>query len=238
MSITRTARGALCSAVLVLSLMLVACGGSSAAKTSPFTAPQLIQKASDNFNADTALHFKLTASHIAPGLFAVTQADGDVVRPDKLKLIGADMVLQGLTKNIGIIFVGGIKYADLTGSGTYVLFPTLPDLLTIFSKDQGIGYILSQMQNPTTPVDDTVNGVECWKITGTVTSTLLAPITGSPPATPTKVNTTLWVGQSDYQIHQVTLTGKATDSDTDATVRTFVLSNYNETITIAAPPTS
>ena len=233
------ARGAFWSMLIGLSLIVTACGNnSSTAKVSPYTAPQLIQKASTNFNGDTALHFTLTATHIATGLFAVSQADGDVVRPDKLKLLGADMLSPGLTKNIGIIFVGGQKYADLSGTGSYILFPNLPDLLAIFSPDKGIGAILSQMQNPTTPTDDTVNGVECWKITGTVTSTLLAPITDSAPATPTNVQTTLWVGQTDYQIHQVTLTGKATDSDSDSTVRTFILSNYNETVTIAAPPTN
>jgi len=66
---------------------------------------------------------------------------------------------------------------------------------------------------------------------------LLAPITGNPPTSPTNVQTILWIGQSDNQIHQVTLNGIAANGDTSSTVRTFDLSNYNETVTITAPPT-
>jgi len=230
-------RRLLTGAVAGLFLVLAACGTSTTAKTSPLTAAQLIQKGSDNFAQDNALHFTLTASDIAPGLFAVTKAQGDVVRPDKLQIHGIVEATQGFSTGIGIIFVGPKQYVSLGDTGTYQNTSGLPNLLNIFSTSQGIGAILSQLQNPSTPTDDTVNGVECWKITGTVSSTLLAPITGSPPATPTNVQTLLWIGQSDNQIHQVTLNGKATDTDKDTTVRTFDLSNYNETVTITAPPT-
>jgi lipoprotein LprG len=223
------------SALAGLCLVLAACGSS--AKTSPYTSPQLIQKASTNFAQDSALHFTLTATNIAPGDFAVTQAHGDVVRPDKIEIHGIDEITSGVTAGIGIIIIGSNQYVSFGDTGTYKATNQLPDLLAIFSPSQGIGAILSQMQNPSSPVDDTVNGVDCWRITGTVSSTLLAPITGNPPATPTNVKTTLWIDQNDYQFNQVVLDGVAATGDTPNTTRTFVLSRYNETVTITAPPT-
>lgn len=223
---------------IVLACTLAACGGGGSAMTSPYTSAQLIQKANTNFGNDSALHFTLTATGIQPAEVAVTQAHGDVVRPDKLEIHGLDLVSQGVTAGIGIIFINGKQYLSLGDTSTYTVTTTLPNLLNIFSSTQGIGAILNQLQNPSNPTADTVNGVACWRITGTVTSTVLAPITGSPPTTPTDVKTTLWIGQSDFQIHQVTLAGMAAQSDTPNTVRTFDLSMYNETVTISVPPTS
>jgi hypothetical protein len=222
-------------ALLSLTTLLVACSGSSA--TSPYTAEELVQKANVNFAQDSALHFTLTAKNIVPGLYAVTQAEGDVVRPDKMKIVGSDMITQGGTVGIGIIFVGTKQYVDLGNTGNYRATNGLPNLLAIFSPTEGIGSILNQLQSPGKPTADTVGGVTCWKVNGTVTSSLLAPITGGSPASSTPVATQIWVGQTDLQIHQVTLTGKAADGDQDNTERTFVLSKFNETIDITAPVT-
>ncbi len=224
------------SALAGLCLVLAACGGGSV-KTSPYTSPQLIQKASTNFAQDTALHFTLASTNIAPGDFAVTQAHGDVVRPDKLEIHGIDEIAAGTTAGIGIIFIGSNQYVSFGDTGKYSTTSQLPDLLAIFSPTQGIGAILSQMQQPSSPVADTVNGVDCWRITGTVPSALLTPITGSAPATPTDVKTTLWIDQNDYQFNQVVLAGVAANGDSPNTTRTFVLSQYNESVTITTPPT-
>jgi hypothetical protein len=214
----------------------VACGGSSTVAKPPFTATEMIQKASVNFAADNALHFTLTADNIAPGLYAVRTAQGDIVRPDRMKITGKSEITKGFLANVGIIIVGQNQYLDAGGTGAYKPTSGLPDLLAIFSANQGIGAILNQFQSPSAPVaaQDAAK-ISCWKITGTVDSTLLAPFTGSTSTTPSPVNATLWIGQADYQIHQVTLQGKAADDDTDQSVRTFTLSNYNEQVTISAP---
>ncbi|MBA3825267.1 MAG: LppX_LprAFG lipoprotein [Ktedonobacterales bacterium] len=233
MQISRWFHSFVLGVLVSLTMLLAACGGSTA--TSPYTAEDLIQKASTNFAQDTALHFTLTAKDIVPGLYAVTAAEGDVVRPDKLKIIGSDMVSKGGTLGIGIIIIGANQYVDLGNIGKYHPTTGLPNLLAIFSPTEGIGSILNQLQSPSKPTADTVGGVACWKVNGTVTSSLLAPITGSSSTISTPVATQIWVGQTDLQIHQVTLTGKAADGDLDTTARTFVLSKFNETIAITAP---
>ena len=235
LSCTRWPRSLALGALLSLALLLAACGGGSTV-TSPYTAEDLVQKANTNFAQDTALHFTLTAKNIVPGIYAVTQADGDVVRPDKLKIVGSDMISKGGTIGLGIILIGSNQYVDYGATGNYRTTSGLPNLLTIFSPTEGIGSILNQLQTPTTPTADTVAGVACWKVDGTVTSSLLAPITGGSASSSTPVATQIWVGQTDLQIHQVTLTGIAADGDQATTARTFVLSKFNETIDITTPP--
>src|SRR5262245_56167127 len=96
------------SVASVFALLLAACGSSS--KTAPFSATEMIQKANDNFGKTTSLHFKLTASNIAPGLYSVTDAEGDVERPDKMKVDGVAEVSKGFTASLGIIFIGDQQY--------------------------------------------------------------------------------------------------------------------------------
>lgn len=227
-------RRAALALLLTLAALLAACS-SGASSSKPPTTAQLIQDASTNFGNDTAIHFTLTATDIAPGNYSVTQADGDVVRPDRLQVTGTDNIRQGISIGIGIIFIGQQQYVDLGGTGKYSVTSGLPDFLLIFDAHQGIGAILTQLQQPSAPTADTANGVASWKITGTVPSTVLAPLTGSTSTVANPVNTTLWIGQSDHQIHQVSLVGQATDGDTSQSTRTFVLSKYNEQVTISAP---
>ncbi len=218
--------------IAITLIFLTACGTTKT--TPPPTATQLLQTASDHFTNDSAMHFHLTASNIAPGLYAVTDAQGDVVRPDKLAAQGSVEVTKGLNAGIGVVFIGQDQYLALGGSA-YTKSTLLPNLLLIFDPNQGIGAILKQVANPSTPVADTVQNLAVWKITGTVPSTTLAPFTGSTSTQSTPIQTTLWIGQSDGQIHQVLLVGQAADGDNPQSTRTIVLSNFNEQVTITAP---
>ena len=56
---------------------------------------------------------------------------------------------------------------------------------------------------------------------------------GMPPGT--MLQTSVCVGKADGLPYQLTVTGQAAKGDTPQTVRSFTISNYNETITIAAP---
>lgn len=235
MFLTRRSLAPFAAVLLGLALMLAACGGSSTAHAPDATT--LIQTANDNFARDNTLHFAITASNIAPGLYSVTDGNGDVMRPDKMKVLGSVEASKGLSVGIGIVIIGTDQYVDLGATGKYMQSNgLLPNLVAIFDPNNGIGAILKQFQNATPPVADTLNGLATWKTTGTVPSTALNPITGSTSTTATPIMTTLWVGQADGQIHQVKLVGNAITGDTDQSTRIFTLSNFNQPVTIAVPP--
>lgn len=220
--------------LIIASIAIVSACSSSTPIKAP-DATKLIQSASTNFNSLSSLHFSLTAQNISPGLYSVTTAQGDVVRPDKLKADANVEPTAGSQIGLSIIFVNNNQYVDIGKIGQFNQTTIFPNLLLIFDKQQGIGGILSQFQSPSAAVADTINGVSTWKITGTVSSVLLNPLTGSTSTTANQLNATLWIGQSDLQMHQVTLVGKAISGDTDKTSRTFTLSNFNESITISSP---
>jgi len=133
------------------------------------------------------------------------------------------------------VFINQQQYLDLGATGKFSKTTILPNLLIIFDSSKGIGAILTQFQKASTATAEDADGVACWKMTGTVDSTVLAPITGSSTATSSPVATTLWIGQNDKQIHKVFLQGKAADDDMNTTERTFTLSNFNANVTITAP---
>jgi hypothetical protein len=226
------------AAVAAIALLLAACG-SSGASTAPQSAAQLIQKASTKFAQDSSLHFTLTTTGAAAGVYDVTSAEGDLQRPDKLQVTsGTDEVSQGATIGFAVIFIGTTQYLDLGKTGKYSITNALPNLLLIFDPNNGIGAILSQFQNPSAATSSTVGGVACWKTIGQVAVSLLAPFTGNSTPGNGTVQTTLWIGQSDGQIHQVQLVGAAASGDTAQTTRVITLSKFNESISIVAPSVS
>jgi hypothetical protein len=234
------AGGPTLSGILVaLVLALAACGTSSAP---PPSSAKLLSDASTRFSGDTSLHFTYNADNIGFGPVAVVQAAGDVVRPDKIKLSGLDEPTKGFTAGVGIVIIGQDQYLDLGGFGNWTKTSALPPLQLIFDPTQGITAILTKLQNPSTATSDTVkidatHSVACWKITGTADSSLLAPLTGGTTTVTTPLQGTLWIGKADSQLYQVKLQGAVTDGDSAASTRTFILSNFGESVTITAPTT-
>jgi len=91
------------------------------------------------------------------------------------------------------------------------------------------------VQNVSQPVDDTVNGVPCWRVTGQLNAKYLAFFTGGGVPAGTMLQTSTCVGKADSLPYQLTVKGRAAVGDTTATTRTFSISNYNEHVSIKAP---
>jgi len=219
----------------IVVLALAACGTST---LPPPPTSTLLTKASTTFNADTSLHLTYTANNIAPGITAVTSASGDLVRPDKISITGVVEPVKNLSASIGLIIIGQDQFLNISGSWSKT--SAFGSLLHIFDTDQGIGGIITKLQSPSKVTAENVkidssHSVACWKVSGTTTAGLLAPITQGSPTDTTPLQTTLWIGQSDNQVYKVDLVGMAITGDSAATDRTFVLSKFGEKVTITAP---
>jgi hypothetical protein len=221
--------------IAVMVLLLAACGTST---PPPPSAGTLLTKASTTFNNDTSFHLTYTATNIAPGITAVTSASGDLVRPDKITMTGVVEPVKNLSASIGLIIIGQAEYVNIEGKWqTTSIFGSL---LHIFDADQGIGGIITKLQSPSKVTAENVkidssHTVACWKVSGTTTAGLLAPITQGSPTDTTPLQATLWIGQSDNQVYKVDLVGKAVTGDSANTDRTFILSKFGEKVTITAP---
>jgi LppX_LprAFG lipoprotein len=233
----RRASWGVCGLIAVLALLLAACGTS----TPPPSASTLLTKASTAFNNDSSLHLTYTATNIAPGITAVTSASGDLVRPDKISITGVVEPVKNLSASIGLIIIGQDQFLNISGSWSKT--SAFGSLLHIFDADQGIGGIITKLQNPSKVTTENVkidssHTVACWKVSGTTTAGLLAPITQGSPTDTTPLQATLWIGQTDGQVYKVDLVGKAITGDSANTDRTFILSKFGEQVTITAPAVS
>jgi len=109
------------------------------------------------------------------------------------------------------------------------------DPRTLTNPDTGIISLVNKLQNVSQPSDDVVNNVPCWRITGQLDAKYLAFLTGGGVPAGTMLQTSVCIGKNDSLPYQISVTGRAAESDTAQTTRSFVLSNYNENVSITAP---
>jgi len=92
--------------LLVLILLLTACGGGSGAPD----AQQLIKRAQDAIKKVTAYHFNLVVDNPGTGgTLVIKMADGDVLVPDKLQA-KAKVLVFGSVIDEQIITIGDKQY--------------------------------------------------------------------------------------------------------------------------------
>lgn len=201
------------------------------------TTQQLLTALQKNFRSVSAFHVVLKVDN--PGSVATAQvqirsANGDVVMPDKVKA-QATVILSGQSVTVNLISVGDNQYITDPITGQWRVIKGVLDPRTLTNPDTGILSLVSKVQNVSKPVDDTVNGVSCWRVSGQLNAKYLAFFTGGGVPAGTMLQTSTCVGKADSLPYQLTVTGQAAVGDTTATTRTFFISNYNENVSITAP---
>ena len=216
----------------LLLLMLAACGGSSS--TAPNSAT-LIKQAQAAIQKVTSYHFNLTVDNPGTGgTLIIKTADGDILVPDKLKA-NANVLILGNVVQVQLITIGSNQYVTDPITNQWQRTTGLLDPRTLSNSNTGVAAILGHIQNPSTPSDANVDGTPCWSIDGTLDAKYLASITGGGAPAGSIVKVTTCIGKSDSLPYQIKMTGVAAAGDTSATVRTFKLSKFNESLTITAP---
>ncbi len=243
-----TARHALTCAVLCIASILFMTGCSlpwkhttAAASINPNapkpTAQQLLTNLQKNFRNVSSFHVTMAEQNpgpVTPDQIQILNAAGDVVMPDKVKAL-ATVVLSGQSVQVSLISVGDNQFITDPITGQWRVIKGVLDPRTLTNPDTGIISLVSKLQGVSAPVADIVNNVPCWRITGQLDAKYLAFFTGGGVPAGTMLQTSACVGQVDMLPYQVSVTGIAAVGDTAQTVRTFDLSNYNETISITAP---
>lgn len=221
--------------MFVIIFLLAACGGSSG------TAPdvhQLIKDSQAAIQRVTSYHFKLVTENPGTGsTLPITNAEGDILVPDKLKA-NANALFAGNNVQVQIIAIGNQQYILLFGA--WQATSGLLNPRTLSDPQRGVAAILGHIQNPTTPSDSTAGGRPCWQVNGKLDPAYLAGITGGGAPAGSTDDISACIGKSDNLPYQIIIKGPAATGDTDKTARTFTLSNFGEQVTIEAPitPTS
>lgn len=203
------------------------------------TAQQLLVAVQTSFRSVTSFHVVMRVQHAgnANGSgFQIRNADGDIVLPDKIKA-QASVILSGQAVTVNLISIGDTQFITDPVTGQWRVFKGAIDPRSLTNPDTGIIAVVSKLQNVSGPTDDTINGVPCWRVTGSLDASTLAFITGGGVPAGTMLQTSECIGKADSLLYQLNLMGQAAAGYTPQTTLSFLLSNYNEHITIVAPQT-
>ncbi len=201
------------------------------------TAQQLLAAVRKNFGNVSAFHVVMRVQNAGTATgsqFQIRNADGDVIMPDKIKA-QATIILSGQSVTVNLVSIGDTQFITDPVTGQWRVIKGALDPRTLTNPNSGIISVVSQLQNVSAPTGDTVNSTPCWRITGKLDATALAFITGGGVPAGTILQTSECIGKADSLLHQVIVTGQAALGYTPKTTLTFLLSNYNEHVTIAAP---
>lgn len=108
---------------------------------------------------------------------------------------------------------------------------TAPNLL---DPEHGAPALLKQVNDLKKLSNASVDGVDCYHLTGKVAASLIAGLVGASGSTDA-LSGDLWVGAKDFLVRQIRLIGPIATNEPPGIERTLVLSNFNETVTIDAP---
>ena len=211
---------------------------SNAAANSPKpTTKQLLAALQKNFRNVSAFHVTIQANNPGKAItngIQLLNANGDIVMPDKVKA-QATVVLSGQSITVNLISIANNQFITDPITGQWRVIKGLLDPRTLTNPDTGIASLIGKVQNVSQPADDTVNGVPCWRVTGQLDAKYLAFFTGGGVPSGTILQTTSCIGKSDMLPYQLKVTGQAASWDMTNTSRTFLISNYNENISISLP---
>jgi len=201
------------------------------------TTKQLIAASQKNFFNVSAFHVTMQVNNPGKALadrVQILNANGDIVMPDKVKA-QATVILSGQSVTVNLISIANNQFITDPITGQWRVIKGLLDPRTLTSRDTGIASLVGKVQNVSQPADDSVNGVPCWRVTGQLDAKYLAFFTGGGVPSGTMLQTTACIGKSDMLPYQLKVTGQAAAGDMTNTSRTFLISNYNENISITPP---
>ena len=186
---------------------LAGCGESE--DGSDLGTAEVLAKASEKAKAENSLHFKLESqggsTPIVAGL-GMDMAEGDVVKPDKMKvMVKASFLKQAI--DVGFVSLGAESYMTNPLSGKWESFP--------------IG------TNP-------IGGVKTYHIRGLVPASALKSIVGDN-VEEGDVRTEVWIAKKDFLPHQFRLEGAVIKGEQPEIVRLLVFSRFDQAVTIEAP---
>jgi len=201
------------------------------------TTQQLLNAMRNSFRDVSAFHVVMrvqNAGSTTGSQFQIRNADGDIIIPDKIKA-QATVILSGQSVTVNLVGIGRTEFITDPVTGQWRVINGAFDLRTLTNADTGIISLLGKLQHLSAPIDGTVNNIPCWLITGQMDPKYLAFLTGGGAPAGTMLQTSACIGKADSLLYQFSVTGQAAASYTPQTTLSFLLSNYNEHVSITAP---
>jgi lipoprotein LprG len=164
----------------------------------------------------------------------LVSAEGDIKRPGSVAA-AATVDAQISVVDISLVAVDGEIFITNLLSGNWERAPDdfSYDPSVLFSDTEGIGPIMTDLQNPEVEGTEDVNGQSAYRVTGTVPADRVAEITAGTIAGD-EIEVTLWTGVEDAKLLRVVLTEPEGIRESPATW-TLNLTEHGKEIEIEAP---
>jgi hypothetical protein len=240
-------------AVLLASLLLVgvACGSDDskddAASNAPTGTPappdpaMLAQQAADAIEAVKSFHFLVEHENGGTPIvlnLLMTRAEGDIVKPDRLRADVEAKASQLGNANVKVKVVNVGDEAQVTNpfnARDWVTLPGQNRLADIFDPGAGTTAALRSAKDLKITGEETLNGVKVWRMEGMVDAAELSAVASTIAEPGYTAKGTVWIGQATPLVHRVRLEGPLGSKDPQNIVRTIDLSKFDENVTIDLP---
>lgn len=179
----------------------------------------------------TSMHFTMNVKGTVPGV-AIRNAEGDLDAHGTARG-SADIMESGGPAKVNFVLLKGSFYVKDQTPGYQKVAPTdagdLFDLTSILNPNHGIARVVVAVDGATTKDAETVNGVQCYRITGTLTHEQLAALV---PGISSDVNATVWLTVSGEHLP---VQAKFTVPRSPGAEVDVSISKVNSPVTVTAP---
>ncbi len=229
---------------LVLLAALFPAIGAPASDTEtpePLTEAELVLRQASDRLADTqTLKFELDIKGDtfidSAGAIRLAGATGSLARPDKVDVEFQVELLGTQTVSIRMIAIGEEAWTTDLLSGAWGPSPDEfgynPAIL--FDNQDGLGPVAGRLESPTIDGEEEIAGRDTWKVSGTVDSSVIAPMT-SGNMQGDGIRVTLWVDQESADILRLEVAEPDDVDKENPATWTMTLTDHDADIRIDPP---
>lgn len=246
-----SSRAMLGALLAILTVVAVACGdddgqdetalGTATGTPARPDPSALAMQAADQMEAVKSFHFLLQHENGGTPIVSnleMTRAEGDIVKPDRLRADVEAVAKQLGNANVKVKVVNVGDRALITNPFNPRQWVPLPGdnrLADIFDPGAGTTAALRAAKDLQITGEETLNGVKVWRLEGNVDATALSAVASTIAEPGYKAKGIAWIGQAKPLVHRIRLEGPLGASDPPNIVRIIDLSKFDENVTIELP---
>lgn len=218
----------------ILGLLLAACGGSPPA---PVDAQQVLTSALDSMKNVSSFHFSYAVTK-PPGVKPPQGAEivgivGEVSLEGSMKAT-VDLNQSGIPLQLQLVATRDTHYVQNPTSQKWQSVPAHLSPLGRISLTSGAIEILERVKDAEYVSTESVGGVQCYKLKGSIAAADIAGIVASADAD-NDLECLLWIGQDDHLVRRIQTVGAAETGEDPRLLRTIELSRFGEPVVIEVP---
>lgn len=225
---------------IMLTSLAIACGGGEPAsdESTPMpglSAEEVIDKAGEAMADLDSFRFYLSherGNTVLPGGITLSEADGIVVNPDRMRVTAKTVFGSGFVK-IDAVVIGDRTYMTNPLTGKWNRLSSDESPLAVLDPAGLIADILDQVASQEFDQDggDLAGG---YLLTGTVPPGALRSLVG-PADTEEPLRYRVTIDSSTFHLQEVRLTGRIKNDESEDTLRTIELSAFDEAGLVEPP---